>query len=225
MTVEPAVLALLRDTLEREIPGASVSVFFQALAAHGPRVPSTFNEIVAFVEGPLRRSLVERYAERRAKEIVAALEYALRVAELPTQELSRVRARNFDEETTKTVLSPSGPLSVAVLCAGGVLADRCAACFRRDEMTFVTVRAAGDLARLPPGLDVALVDASDLPRASPRAIASSLASVPLVLVWGNDADAAKQLVAALDREGVRTMGFALEQSVDPMIDVLRARIG
>jgi hypothetical protein len=111
-----------------------------------------------------------------------------------------------------------------VLSASGEIAERCSSSFRKDEIRVVTAHNAGELARLPAELPIALVDASDLPKASPRAIASSLASVPLVLVWGTDVDAAKAMLAALEREGVRIMGFTADQSVDPIIDVLRARL-
>jgi hypothetical protein len=222
---EPAVLVLLRETLERELPGASAAIFFESLGAWGQRVPSSFHEIVDFVKGPLRASLSKRLDEERTKDIVSRIEYALRVAELPTQELVKVRARGaFDDETTASILPLPGELSVVVLSATGELAVRCGALFAREEVRVLSVRSAGDLARLPDKLGLAIVDASDLPRASPRAIASALRDIPIVLVWAKEADGSRDVIAAFERENVRTMAFASDEPPDPMIDVLRSRI-
>jgi hypothetical protein len=221
---EPAVLGLLRETLERELDAAAAPLLFDALGAFGPRVPSTFAEVVDLVQGPLRVRLVARFGVERAAALVHDLERALRLAEMPTQELSRVQARPFDAQTTRSFPAVSGALDVLVVAGRETLITRLGPSFAPSQMHFLPARTAGDLARLDPSLAVALIDATDLPKASPRVLAASLKDASVILLWGSETAAANDVLEALRREQIPLMTFRSDESIDPLLDVLRSRL-
>jgi len=221
---EPPVLALLRERLERELPGASAAVLFEALNAWGPRVPVAFVDVVAFVHGPLRQRLFARLGAERGRAVLREIERALRLAEQPTRPIPRLDARAFDEETTTTLARVEGAFDVAVVSRSGALAERIAAALDPARIALAVVSSALSLARVPRRLHVVLVDASDLPALDPGDLGAALAHAPLALVWACDAPPAALVIAALERACVRVMTFAQAEPPDPMIDVLRARL-
>ncbi|MCC6877689.1 MAG: hypothetical protein IT378_25495 [Sandaracinaceae bacterium] len=221
---EPAFLGLIRETLERELGGAAASILYHALATFGPRMPADFAEVVDLVHGPLRDGLSRRVGPERATSIVRDLERTLRFSEMPTSEVSRVRAREFDEQTTRSLPALGRTLEVLVLSKSETLATRLGALFSQASVRFTPIRSAGELARVEARDSVVLVDAFDGPRASPRALAAGLKDAALVLLWGSDLPACQELADAFRREHVTLMSFSSDEPIDPMLDVLRSRI-
>ena len=224
MGTEPPVLALLRERLERELPGGAAAILFEALNAWGPRVPVAFVDVVAFAHGPLRQRLVARLGVERGRAVLRELERALRFAEQPTQPIPKVRARTFDEETTTSLARVEGAFDVAVVSRSGALAERIGAALDPGRLALAVVSSALSLARVPRRLHVALIDASDLPPLDPSDLVGALAHAPLALVWASDAPPARLVIASLERASVKVMAFAEAEPPDPMIDVLRARL-
>ncbi len=225
MGTEPAVLGLLREHLERYVEGgAGPSLLFEALSAWGPRVPASFAEVVDLVHGPLRARLDARIGPSAAAEVVRAIERALRLAEMPTQDIVAVPRRTFDQEPTKTLARVQGTMRIVVLSASSALAARVGAVLDAGRVEVTNVSAERELASMPAGVHLALVDGADLPAISADAIAAALARIPLALIWCSDTALAAPIVAALERAKVRAMGFATSDPVDPMIDVLRSRL-
>ncbi|HEY8429754.1 MAG TPA: hypothetical protein VIL20_15325 [Sandaracinaceae bacterium] len=213
MSKEPAILALLREALERETPGAAASILFEALGAFGARPPASFAEVVDFVHGPLGACVRARFGDERAARAVKALDRALRLAEMPTGQLATVA--RFDEETTKSFMRTGRALVVAVVSAHATLAERLDAVL--DGTRAVVTHVGGP--RRPVRADIALIDASDPTPFDPHA----LAGVPLVLLWSSNTPGASAMVAALEGARLPLMTFARSE-VEALIDVLRARI-
>jgi hypothetical protein len=221
---EPAVLVLLREALEHELPGEAAALFFEALRRRGPEVPSSFAGLVDFVGGPLRAVLSAQCGAARAAEIVRRLEDTLKDSELPTQAMARLRAPSFGDETTANLAAISGPLDLVVLSMRGAMASQFGAVFDRTKVSVSRVRNADELARVGRRVDVAVVDLTDLPALAAEAIARSLVPASVVLVWGSEAKGAEAVVTALEREGARCVSFASNDPVEPMLDVVRSRI-
>lgn len=224
MSAEPAVLVLLRETLEREAPGAAASLLFEALGRFGPRVPASFAEVLDFTHGPLRACMTSRLGEERARAGVRAIDRALRLAEMPTGQLASLSFRAFDHETTKSLARVEGALVIAVVATSGLLAERIAAVLDASRTSIATIRRPEELARGPVRAHLALIDASDPLDVEPGALAAALSEVSLVLVWDSDATGADRIASSLERAKIPVMTFARGE-VDPMIDVLRARVG
>jgi hypothetical protein len=223
VAAETAVVVLLRETLERELEDAAASLLFDALGDFGPQLPQSVSDVVALLHGPLRMRLSSRYGAARADKLVEDIERALRAAE-KTSELSGVR-RGF-EETQQTSRFPAlgSRLDVIVVSGSRLLVERLGALFAKTAANFIPVHTAGDLARLQCANAVVLVDATEVPRASPRALAASLRAASVVLLFGGDVEGAPELVEAFGRVSVPLMAFRSDEPIDALLDVLRSRL-
>ncbi len=217
------VLPKLREALERELPGSAAAVLFEALGSYGPKVPKSPSEIVDFIGGALLGSLSRRCGAERAGEIVRSIESALRQPAIPKPDTPRSGKRSFDDEPTTTLQAVTGPISLVVLSTSDVLASRLSTLFDPMRVYVKAVRNSGELARAARSVEVAIIDASDLPPISPRAMATSLQRASVVLVWGIDLPEGEEVLRALDRAGVRSIAFACTDPVEPLLDVVRSR--
>jgi hypothetical protein len=224
VAAETAVVVLLRETLERELEAAAGPLLFDALGDYGPRLPQSVSDVVALVHGPLYARLLSGYGAERAQRIVQEMERVLRSAELAKGELSGVRDKRFDSQTTRSFPTLGGQLEVIVVSGSRLLSERLGALFARRPVHFIPVLTAGDLARLRCADAVVLVDATEVPRASPRALAASLRGVSVVLLFGSDIDGARELIEAFQRVSAPLMTFRSDEPIDALLDVVRSRL-
>lgn len=217
MAGEPALIRLLRESLEEELPlGVASGVLFRALSAWGPRIPSTFIEVVELLDGPLFDALAQRVGAERAGELKGLLERRLRLAELPTGTFASSELRHFEENTTRALPKMRGAVPLRVASGTPTLAVLVAS-------TLGPTRVRG--AQADDSDALLLVDATDPPRWSDAKMRAIARGAPLTLLWGADTDAGRHLSSMLVSEGVTPMQFDTEHGVEPLLDVLRSRAG
>lgn len=109
---EPAIIGVVRERLEAELPGHASGVLSRALARWGGRVPQRFAERVDVIHGPLREELAATEGDARAHALVELLEERPRVSEMPTGTLGAVPRGGFDDAPTRAVPRRPGPVGV-----------------------------------------------------------------------------------------------------------------
>ncbi|MEZ4336983.1 MAG: hypothetical protein R3B82_10175 [Sandaracinaceae bacterium] len=214
MSGEPAFIRVLRESVEAEVTSSVASAaLFAALASWGPRVPSTFVEVVDLVRGPLRQELASRLGDAKAAEIEKRLEQRLRLAEMPTGTVAAAPKDAFADVPTAALPKPEGPVLVQVLAASPV-------------METLLVAALGprrvEIADEP---TILVLDASDPPASWGADLERRAHAAPTVCLYGTDLPSGRAAASRLESAKVAFLGFAAEHGAAPIIDLLRSRAG
>ncbi|MBX3272166.1 MAG: hypothetical protein KF729_18010 [Sandaracinaceae bacterium] len=213
MSGEPAYIGVLRESVEAEVtPSVASAAMFAALAEWGPRVPSSFAEVVDLVRGPLRRELAKRLGDARAAELEKRLEARLRLAEMPTGTIASAPRESFEDVPTHALPRPEGPVLLRVVAASPVLETLILSALgpRRVELE-------GDAP------DILLLDATDAPASWGADLELRAHAAPLTLLYGADTAQGRALAARLGSASVAFLGFDVEHGAGPILDLLRSR--
>ena len=214
MGEEPAVIGILRESLEGELPeGIASRVLFAALSAWGGRVPGTFVEVLDVVQGPLRQVLTDELGLERARSIVRTLENRLRFSEMPTGLVATMPRESFQEAPTAAIPKAAGPVSLKVIAKTPTLAALVV-----SVLGPARVMVSDDPAIL-------LIDASDPPDAWAANLESRAKRALLTVVYGIDLEEAASLIARLQAAGVTYLGFSTDHGAAPILDLIRSRAG
>ncbi len=215
MSGEPAFIRVLRESVEAEVtPSVASAALFAALAAWGPRVPSSFVEVVDLVRGPLRVELASRLGDAKAIEIGKRLEARLRLAEMPTGTVAAAPKDAFADVPTEALPKPAGPVEVQVVAGSPLLETLLVTALgpRRVEIT------ADEPAML-------VLDGSDPPARWGADLELRAHAIPLVCVYGTDLPSGRDAASRLSSANVAFLGFAAEHGAAPIIDLIRSRAG
>lgn len=214
VTDEPAVIGILREALEAELPdGAASRMLFAALSAWGGRVPGTFVEVLDVVQGPLRQVLAAELGLARARAVVRTLENRLRFSEMPTGLVATMPRGAFEEPPTATIPRASGPVSLKVIAKTPTLAALVVSVLGPARVT-----VSDDPAIL-------LIDASDPPDAWPADLELRARQAHLTVIYGTDLAEAASLTERLRADGVGYLGFTTDHGAAPILDLIRSRAG
>ncbi|MCB9596217.1 MAG: hypothetical protein H6719_26075 [Sandaracinaceae bacterium] len=212
MSGEPAFIGVLRESVEAEVTSSVASAaLFAALSAWGPRVPSTFFEVVDLVRGPLRAELARRLGDARAAEIEKRIEQRLRLAEMPTGTVSAAPREPFADAPTHSMPRASGPVSVQVLAGSPVLE------------TLVVSALGPRRVELSDAPDMLILDASDAPASWGADLELRAHAAPTICVYGSDLPEGQAAAKRLTSANVAFLGFEVEHGVAPILDLIRSR--
>lgn len=213
---------LIREALEGLVePRAAQSVIFQALDREGvEKLPSRGDDLIAFIEGPLREATAERVGASSAREVVERLSdvlgHAIRRPDTP------------GNSRTVEVPAGAGPVRVLVMGRSTSLAVRLRAALGGDRV------AVGASTALPAAEhmigsfcpELVILDAVDPLQDDVHAVARLVGSLPggtTRLIWGREQPWAEKMSAALDGAGVIYTPVDRRDGVDPLLDLIRSR--
>lgn len=229
MPREAPEIRLIRETLEGVLhPSTASTVFFDALQEAGGSLPSTPDEVMALVEGPLARKLADRIGDDEASSVLGQLTLML-LSVLPKkgERKPRKRASRHDEKTKDLMLTEE-TLPVYVLSSSAAFEGQLRASLGPHIMSTI---AAGDLETLrerltqvPPAL--VLVDASDFPAIEPSDLTEELARLPshvVKAIWGADLPYGMGVLDAGAKRGVELTPFDRREGIEPLMDLVRSR--
>jgi hypothetical protein len=214
VTEEPAVIGILREALEGELPDSMASrVLFAALSAWGGRVPGTFVEVLDVVQGPLRQVLAAELGGDRARAVVRTLENRLRFSEMPTGLVATLPKGAFEDPPTAAIPKAAGPVSLKVIAKTPTLAALVVSVLGPARV-MVTDEPA-----------ILLIDASDPPGAWAADLEARAKQSTLTVVYGTDLPEAAPLLSRLHAAGVSYLGFSTAHGAAPILDLIRSRAG
>lgn len=229
MPREAPEIRLIRETLEGVLhPSTASTVFFEALQETGGALPSTPDEVMALVEGPLARGLANRIGEDESETVLGQLTLMLlAIRPKPGERKPRKRPSRHDEPTRDLLLSEA-TLPVYVLSSTPAFEAQLKASLGPEIMSAVP---ASDLdmlrerlSQIPPA--VVLLDASNFPAIEPTDLVDELARLPsqvLKAVWGADLPYGMGVLDAGQKRGVDLTPFDRREGIEPLMDVIRSR--
>ncbi len=232
MSLEPAAIRLLRETLEERLTRReAAAILFEALSDWGPRVPGDRTELADVIHGPLRKTLERRLLPDAAHAILRRVERLLITADAPTGKHGMpkpVSAADLfpDERSTDELPNVDGAAYVLVLSATEELAVNLAACvvpFAVRVENAHSLRALADATAYR--TDIVVLDCKLPPVVDNRVLVKVLAGlggIPCVL-WGSDLAAGSELLSSLEGSGVRAVSIPLSSGVAPLIDLVLSR--
>lgn len=237
MPQEHAALQLVREALEGVLtPKIAAAVLLEALEGRGDP-PSTREELLAFVRGPLTEILTRRVGHGEASAVAERLEPVLSIpppnmSSLPPSPGSRSSnppgRRDRDRDITTSMPMAKDPVAVLVVASGSGMATRLGAAlgpmrvaaYVRNDVE--RVRAAR--APFPP--QILLVDATDFPAIEPETLANVVGEMPVTTVcaiWGAEAPYGRSFFAEMQTRGLTVMALEKREGVEPLLDLIRSR--
>jgi hypothetical protein len=232
MAVEPIGLRVVRESLEGVLaPTLHSAVIFEALEEFGQSLPSTTDDTMKFVRGPLHRVLAKRVGGHEADLVVSRIEQVLRTAPTipppPEEDKSEVQRRRDRDATTEIQIVREQPVFVMVVAAGTSMVMRLGAAL---GPAVVAPLATAELSQVrdrvyaePP---VTLVDATDFSSIDPQELASALMRLPsraIIAVWGFDLPYGRTVALALEQHNREVVALARKEGVDPLLDLIKSR--
>ena len=229
MAREAPEIRLIRETLEGVLhPATASSVFFEALQETGGALPTSPEEVLALVQGPLTRGLGDRIGEDEARSVLAVLVQMIGAMASKPNERKPRRRPSRHEEPTRDLLLNEETLPVYVLSSRPIFDAQLKAALGPNVMSTVPssdLETLKDrLSQVPPAL--VLIDASDFPAIEPTELAEELSRLPshvLKAVWGADLPYGMSLLDAGQKRGVELTPFDRREGIEPLMDVIRSR--
>ncbi|MEM9190810.1 MAG: hypothetical protein AAGF12_16620 [Myxococcota bacterium] len=217
-------MRLVREALEGLVaPRLASGVIFDALAASADsELPRNQAELLAFVAGPLSRAAERRVGGAQAREMVRQIETVL----------SSVSTKPQTTRVGRTLEVPigGGPVVVLLLSRVSGLAVALRAAVGGERLGVRTVAdaatATGLALQLKP--DLLIVDATNPTDDSVEEVADVMSAVGPTcarLLWGHEERWAQALGQVLTERKVRYTPVDRREGVDPLLDLVRSRLG
>ncbi len=221
-----AEVQLVREALEGALaPSVATRVLFDALDRSGRGVPSSAEEVLELVRGPLAEILEHRLGIDAAEEIVRSIE--ARVGALAAELEVDVELEEEDESRTSQMAAVPYPVSVVVVSTSDELAARLLAAVGEvrvhphtasDEQSFR--HATFSVTPL-----LAIVDCA-APAIGARELTAALRGLPdrtLAVVWGEETSYGRELRARLESAGARALFLDRAEGNGPLLDLVLSR--
>lgn len=207
---EPAIIGVLRECLEAELPGQASGALFRALSRWG-YAPQRFVELVDVIHGPLREELAASVGDAQSHALVKRLEERLRMSEMPTGDVGPAPRARFEDAPTRTLRRERGPLPVQVVAQTKTMA--------------ILISTALGPDRVKPSREprVLLFDLSDPPQAWDPTLQHVASRADVTLLYGAEVEGARDLEEWLVEGGAEVRTLTSDHGMAPILDVLRAR--
>jgi PleD family two-component response regulator len=213
-------MKLLRDVIERSVDARLASaIIFEALSSdRASEVPTDMAALHRFIEGPLRTALSRRLGSAPTSALLDAIEAELLA---PDEEDDRNRTREWP--------IGAGPVVVLVVSRSASLAVALRAALGGER---IGLRTAADAPAVESAAkkiapDLVIIDATEPIRDMPS-VADAIRAVPAsssCLHWGRETPWGLRFGVELDRRGVAFTPVDRTHGVDPLLDLVRSRLG
>lgn len=219
----PPQLQLIRESLAGLVaPDVASAVLLGALEEWGEALPSSQDDVLAFVRGPLFARVRARAGLESAREVVAHIE---RVLGVPPSEGGPSRRKRSN--LTTVAGRRTGTVRLVVVASSSGLAERLRVALGGEGLAVVTATEPGSTTALVTDLraNVVLFDARDAPLVPVDSFVEPLTSVPddvVRIIWSSGEGSAERLFRALDERDVRVVSLDRREGVEPLLDLLRA---
>ncbi len=219
MNESPGLVALVREALEGVLsPPAAASTLFAAL--DGTSVPADRAGVIHFVDGPLRRVLIQRLGVAEASGVVDRILLPLEASTRPGA------TRRVDDEPTRALPLSTHAVPVTVIAETKGLAHRLRAALGPAVIDVEATPSAAEAVSSDSDPAIVVLDASDFPPATVDAIAGALRLLPpdtACVIYAAELPFGQRALTALANVGRDTVAIARADGVDPLLDLIRAR--
>lgn len=219
MNESPGLVALVREALEGVLtPPAAASTLFAAL--DGTSVPTDRPSVIKFVDGPLRRVLVQRLGNAEAAGVVDRILMPLEAATRPGA------TRRLDEDPTRSLPLSTHAVPVTIIADTNGLAHRLRAALGASLIDVDAAKSATVASTQDPEPAIVVIDASDFPPESVESIAITLCGLPettACVVYAAELPFGQRMMTALANAEREAVAIARADGVDPLLDLIRAR--
>ncbi|MEM9195818.1 MAG: hypothetical protein AAGF12_42020 [Myxococcota bacterium] len=230
---EPASLRLLRETLEERIPAnLAATILMTALADWGRTVPDDREELMQFIGGPLRQTLLGKVQSHEAQAMIRRIERLLIDAEAPTGSRGALspEAREMwpqEERTTEQLPKVPGPTRIIVLSQAAGFEQQLVKRYGPHRVVVLTMDTPPLLRSLSPPHDILLIDGAMPPDIEAPSLANWIRRIPAVIpriVWGSDLSYGKRVLSSLRAMGQEYSAFSVLDGLSPLFDLIHSRV-
>lgn len=224
-----AEVQLVREVLDSALaPSLATAVLFDALDRWGRGVPSSSDEMLELVRGPLAAILAQRLGAESRDQIVSSISERLIALDGAGALELDIDLEDGDDSRTSQMAAVPHPVSVVVVSASDEFAGRLLTAIG-DERVYphtVSDEAAFRHATFSASPLLAIVDGAAPPSISAAALVAALRSLPdrtLAIVWGDETPYGREVRARIESAGDDALFLARSEGIEPLLDLVLSR--